>query len=146
MERSKILTDDARELLSKYPLYTQDGKGGEAVAVLRLFLTGTAAVFYITEGQPCGEYENRENWELFGVSNLERGEGWRYDYFSLAELEGLNLYHGLVHLERDTKFTPRPLRDIPELVADLSELWKADREAADDDGDEPDAQGDGNDG
>lgn len=140
MERSKILTDDAREQLSKYPLYTQDGKGGEAVAVLRLFLTGTAAVFYITEGQPCGEYEGRENWELFGVSNLERGEGWRYDYFSLGELESLNLYDGLVHLERDTKFTPRPLRDIPELVADLSELWRHDVEAADDDEPETDAQ------
>lgn len=135
MERSKILTDTARERLNEYPLYSQDGKGGDAVAVLRLFLTGTAAVFYITEGQPCGEWDGRENWELFGVSNLERGEGWRYDYFSLAELEGLNLYDGLVHLERDDRFTPRPLRDIPELVADLSELWRADVEAADDETD-----------
>ena len=121
-------------------MYRPTCQGGEAVAVLRLFLTGTAAVFYITEGQPCGEYEGRENWELFGVSNLERGEGFRYDYFSLAELDGLNLYGGLVHLENDATFTPRPLRDIPELVADLSELWKADREAADDDNEENDTE------
>ena len=140
MIQSKTLTPELREQLAKYPLYSQDGKGGEAVAVCRLFLTGTAAVFYITEGEPYGEYEGRENWELFGVSNLERGEGFRYDYFSLAELEGLNLYGGLVHLERDATFTPRPLREIPELVADLSELWKADREAADDDNDENDTE------
>ena len=139
MIQSKTLTPELREQLAKYPLYSQDGKGGEAVAVCRLFLTGTAAVFYITEGQPNGEYDGRDNWELFGVSNRERGEGWRYDYFSLAELDGLNLYDGLVHLERDATFTPRPLRDIPELVADLSELWRADVEAADDESDETDA-------
>lgn len=138
MIRSKTLTDAIRAELGKYPLYSQDGKGGDAVAVCRLFLTGTAAAFYITEGQPNGEYEGHENWELFGVSNLERGEGWRYDYFSLAELDGLNLYDGLVHLENDATFTPRPLRDIPELVADLADLWRADVEAATEDDDDLD--------
>lgn len=44
MIRSKILTAKVREELTKYPLRSQDGKGGEAVAVLRLFITGTAAI------------------------------------------------------------------------------------------------------
>lgn len=133
MEQSKILTGAVRDELSKYPLRSQDGKGGDAVAVMRLFITGTGATFYILEGEPYGEYEGRENWELFGVSNMERGEGWRYDYFSLAELEGLNMYGGLVHLERDRHFTPTPLREIPEVVPSLTDLWKFEKEHTEND-------------
>ena len=131
MIRSKILTAKVREELTKYPLRSQDGKGGEAVAVLRLFITGTAATFYILEGEPYGEYEGRENWELFGISNLEQGEGFRYDYFSLAELEGLNMYGGAVRVERDQYFTPTPLRAIPEVVPSLSDIWKFETEHTD---------------
>lgn len=87
----EILTPKDREALSKYPLYSQDGKQGEAVAVVRLFITGTAATYYITEA-------NLTTGELFGVSNLER-EGFRYGYFYLPELEDLNLYGGTVHVE-----------------------------------------------
>lgn len=139
MKQSKILTPALREEFEKFPIYSQDGKKGEAVALCRLFVTGTAATFYILEGAPCGEYEGRENWELFGVSNMEQGEGWTYGYYSLGELESLNLYGGLVHLERDEHFTAKPLREIREVAADLSELWK-DREAADDDNEETDGE------
>lgn len=121
MEKSKLLNAERRELLAKYPLYSQDGKKGEAVALFRLFLTGTAAVWYILEGEPCGEYEGRENWELYGVSNLER-EGWRFGYFSLSEIEGLNLYGGLVHAEADAEFTPTPLREIAEAWPDIDAI------------------------
>ena len=133
MEQSKILTKARRELLSKYPIYSQDGKRGDAVAVLRLFITGTSATFYILEGEPAGEYDGRENWELFGVSNME-ADGWSYGYYSLAEMEGISLYSGLVHLEADAQFKPKRLRDIAEVVPDLSPIWKQ--------GEERDAQGD----
>ena len=123
MEKSKVLTGERRELLGRYPVYSQDGKRGDAVALFRLFLTGTGATFYILEGEPSGEYDGRENWELFGVSNMER-DGWRYGYYSLAELEGLNLYGGAVHLEADGDFKPTPLRDISEVAADLSPIWE----------------------
>ena len=121
--------------MEKYPVYSQDGKKGDAVALFRLFITGTAATFYILEGEPCGEYDGRENWDLFGVSNMET-EGWRYGYYSLAELEGLNLYGGLVHLEADEHFKPTALKDIAEVVADLSEIWAPDTNTEDDDTDE----------
>lgn len=133
MEQSKILTKARRELLSKYPVYSQDGKRGDAVAVLRLFITGTSATFYILEGEPAGEYDGRENWELFGVSNME-ADGWSYGYYSLAEMEGISLYGGLVHLEADEHYKPTRLRDIAEVVPDLSPIWKQ--------GEEMDAQGD----
>ena len=123
-KQSKVLNAEARDLLSKYPLYTQDGKGGEAVAVLRLFLTGSAATFYVLEGEPAGtNTKGREDWTLYGVSNMGEAEGFRYGYFGLAELEELNLYGGLVHLERDEYFDPTPLKDIAEVVPSLSQYW-----------------------
>ena len=109
------LDDKTRATLGTYPLYSQDGKKGEAVAVMRLFITGTAATFYITEGNP-------ETGELFGVSNMER-EGWRLGYFYLPELEALNMYGGLVHLEYDADFVPTKLKDIPEVADGLAYLW-----------------------
>ena len=128
MERSKILTEEIREALAKYPQYSQDGKGGRAVALMRLYITGTAATFYILEGEPRGEYEGREEWHLYGLSNMERGEGFRYDYFSLAELEGLNMYGGLVRLERDEHFNPCELSEIAEVAANCSGIWKKETE------------------
>ena len=127
MARQTIITPDVRALLEQYPFYSQDGKRGEAVAVLRLFITGTAGVFYILEGQPY-EGENGETWELYGLSNLEQGEGFRYDYFNLSELESLDLYGGLVHVERDESFTPRKLSEIAEVVASCSGIWQVEAE------------------
>lgn len=113
-----LLTPKDREALSKYPLYSQDGKGGEAVAVVRLFITGTAATYYITEA-------NLETGELFGVSNLERN-GFRYGYFYLPELEELNLYGGMVHVEADRQYNPTALKDIPDVARDMAVIWKID--------------------
>ena len=113
-----ILTQKAREALGQYPLYSQDGKRGEAVAVVRLFITGTAATYYITEA-------NLETGELFGVSNLER-EGFRYGYFYLPELEELSLYGGAVHVEADRAFIPTALKNIPGVARDMADIWKID--------------------
>lgn len=127
MEKNVLITPEVRALLEQYPFYSQDGKKGEAVAIMRLFITGTAGVFYILEGQPY-QGENGESWEFFGLSNLEQGEGFKYDYFNGAELESLNLYGGLVHVERDAYFTPCKLADIPEVAAACSGIWKVERE------------------
>lgn len=112
----ELLTKKQREALKGFPLYSQDGKKGEAVASVRLFITGTAATFYITEA-------NLETGELFGVSNMEGGS-WTYGYFSLDELVGLSLYGGTVHTEADAHFTPARLQDIPELAEGLTWLWE----------------------
>ena len=115
------LDDNTRAALNTYPLYSQDGKRGEAVAVARLFITGTAATYYILEG-------NTKTGELYGVSNMERhadgSETWTYGYYYLPELEELNLYGGLVHVAADADFTPTKLADIPEIAEALAELWK----------------------
>lgn len=113
----ELLNDQHRKVLKQYPLYSQDGKKGEAVAIMRMFVTGTPATFYITEA-------NLESGELFGVSNMEQGDGWVYGYFSLDELESIDMYSGTAHTEVDAYFTPTKLKDIPELAEGLAWLWK----------------------
>lgn len=122
MEKSKLLTDKLREYAEKYPLYSQDGEGGAAVVWWKIFFTGTATTIYVTEAQADGEFDGRENYTLFGVGNIN-GSGYEYGYFSLAEIEGINLQGGLIHPETDLYFTPRPIGKIDEVAASLSHLW-----------------------
>lgn len=103
MVKSNIITGKVREIAEQYPLYSQDNKQGDALAWCKIIITGTNATYYILEGKPYGEYEGRENWELYGVCNM---------------------YGGLVHAERVEDFQPCALSAIPEVVADLSELWE----------------------
>ena len=122
MVKSNIITGKVRDIAEQYPLYSQDNKQGDALAWCKIIITGTNATYYILEGKPYGEYEGRENWELYGVCNM--GGAFRYGYYCLGELEALNMYGGLVHAERVEDFTPCALSAIPEVVADLSELWE----------------------
>ena len=122
MEKSRIINDELRQQAAQFPLYSQDDKQGDAVAWLKLIITGTPATYYILEAAQAGEYEGRENWELYGVCNM--GGAFRYGYFCLGELEALAMYGGMVHVERVEDFTPCALSAIPEVVADLTEIWE----------------------
>ena len=110
------------EYAAKYPMYSQDNKQGDALTWLKLIITGTDATYYILEAEQYGEYEGRENWQLYGVCNM--GGSFRYGYFCLGELEALNMYGGLVHVEAVQDFEPCALSSLPEVVADLSDIWK----------------------
>lgn len=118
---SKIIKGNIIDIAAQYPIYSQDNKQGDALAWLKLIITGTDATYYILEAKQYGEYQGRENWELYGVCNM--GGTFRYGYFCLAELEALDMYGGLVHVEAVPDFEPRQLSAIPEVVADLSDLW-----------------------
>ena len=122
MEKSRIINDELRQQAAQFPLYSQDDKQGDAVAWLKLIITGTLATYYILEAAPNGEYDGRENWELYGVCNM--GGAFRYGYFCLGELEALQMYGGLVHVERVEDFEPCKLSALPEVVADLTEIWE----------------------
>lgn len=115
------LNEKTRQAIAAYKLYSQDDKRGDAIATARLYITGTPATFYILEA-------NLQTGELFGVSNMEKhGDGrafWSYGYYYLPELEELELYGGLLHLEADADFTPTALRDIAEVVPDLADNWE----------------------
>jgi len=108
----KLLT---KELEKKLPaLYSQDGKGEEAIAYAKFFNPVGHATWFVTEYDP-------EERLFFGWAELFPGCG-EYGYVSLDELESAKLPMGL-GIERDLHFKPRP---VGEAVAQ----WKKERGVA----------------
>lgn len=99
----KVFTEEIKKQLEKYPLYSQDGKRKEAVAVVKLFLPQGAWTWCVMEA-------NLETEELYGIVVGGYGEA-EYGYFSLQELESVRTKLGL-GIERDTAFEPTQLKDI----------------------------------
>lgn len=93
----KLITKQVAEQMSKYPLYSQDGKGLEAVVTAKFFLQNFT--WYVLEWDGDDTF--------FGVVD---GNVTEYGYFSLRELESLRGMFGL-KVERDTGFGPQTLRE-----------------------------------
>ena len=82
------------------PLYANEEKGEDALALLKLFTPWTSWTSYASEYDPSERL-------CFGVVvGHERELG----YFSLVELEEIRGPGGL-KIERDQYWTPRPLKD-----------------------------------
>lgn len=98
----KLLTQKLRKKLP--PLYSQDDKGGKAVAHVKFFTPDSNWTFY------ASEYDGEDR--FFGLVD---GHCKELGYFSLAELESVRGPMGLP-IERDPYWKPRPLEEIaPEL-------------------------------
>ena len=95
----KLLT---KELEAKLPpLYSQDGKGDDALALVKFFTPDSSWTWYATEYDPVERV-------FFGlVDGLEKELG----YFSLDELESIKGPLGLA-IERDIYFEPTKLQDL----------------------------------
>ena len=95
----KLLT---KELEAKLPpLYSQDGRGDEAIALVKFFTPDSSWTWYATE------YDPKER-VFFGlVDGFEKELG----YFSLDELESVRGALGLA-IERDLYFEPTKLKDL----------------------------------
>lgn len=98
----KLLTSEIKKKLSKYPLYSQEGKGGDTVCVCKLFLCQGAWTWYITEWDG--------NDTAFGIIVNGRGEA-EIGYISISELMSVRTRLGL-GVERDIYFSPTKVRDI----------------------------------
>lgn len=82
------------------PLYANEEKGEDAIALLKLFTPWTSWTWYASEYDPA---ERR----CFGVVvGHERELG----YFSIEELEGIKGPAGLT-IERDLYWKPKPLKE-----------------------------------
>ena len=103
----KLLTKELRKKLP--PLYSQDGKGGKAVALVKLFTPDSSWTFWITE------FDGEDT--FFGlVDGHERELG----YSSLKEIESVRGPLGLP-VERDLYWEPKTLEEIaPEMFADAN--------------------------
>ncbi len=110
----KLLPKEIRGQLP--PLYAQDGKGGKAVAYLKLFTPDSGFTWWITEGSPIKDQDGNEiDFHFFG---LVQGQFKELGYVSLKELEEVRGPMGLP-IERDLYWQPKTLEDIaPELFND----------------------------
>ena len=94
----KLLTQEIRKKLP--PLYSQDGKGGRTVALVKFFTPDSNFTFYATE------FDGKDT--FFG---LVEGHEKELGYFSLSELEKVRGPLGLP-VERDLWWKPRTLEEI----------------------------------
>jgi len=94
----KLLT---KEVLRKLPkLYSQDGKGLEAIAVVKFFTPDGGWTWYATE------FDGKDT--FFGLADgFEKELG----YFSLSELQSVRGKLGLP-IERDMYFHPTKLKEL----------------------------------
>ena len=110
----KLLTEELRKKLP--PLYSQDGKGGKAIAYLRFFTPDSGFTWWITEGSPIKDGNGNEvDFHFFGLVEAQDKE---LGYVSLSELENVHGPMGLP-IERDLHFKPTKLKEIaPEMFRD----------------------------
>ena len=109
----KLLTKEIRKKLP--PLYSQDGKGGKAVAYLKLFSPSSSWTWYITEGSPIMEDGRELDFKFFGLVD---GQCKELGYVMLTELESVRGPMGLP-IERDLWWKPKTLAEIaPEMFTD----------------------------
>ncbi len=101
----KLLTKELRRKLP--PLYSQDGKGGKAVAYVKFFTPDSSWTFYGVE------FDGEDR--FFGLVD---GHCKELGYFSLSELQSVNGPMGLP-IERDLHWQPKTLEEIaPEMFKD----------------------------
>jgi len=103
----KLLPKEIREQLP--PLYSQDGKGGKAVAYVKYFTPSSSWTWLATEGEAVlDESQNEVDYRFFG---LVFGHEREFGYFLLSELEEVRGPMGLP-IERDLYFKPKMLEEI----------------------------------
>ncbi|MGE0569718.1 MAG: DUF2958 domain-containing protein [Dehalococcoidia bacterium] len=99
MSAAPLLPADIRVALPE--LYANDGKGLDAVAVVKFFYPRGAATWYVTE------FDGDDL--MFGLADM--GFGFpELGYISLGELTEFRDRHGL-GIERDLYWKPRPLSE-----------------------------------
>lgn len=99
----KLINQKIRKELEKYPLYSQDGKKKDAVAVCKFFMCAGAWTWYIMEA-------DMDIGCLYGITINGEG-GAEYGYLDLNELQNLKTSKGL-RVERDITFVPCELGKI----------------------------------
>ena len=97
----KLITKNVENIINKYPLYSQDGKGDNAMVICKFFLNGFT--WYVLEG------EKRDNDYLF--FGIVEGVAKEYGYFTLSQLKEVRGMFGL-GVERDMYFKPTSVGEL----------------------------------
>lgn len=99
-----LLTKELRAALP--PLYSQDGKGDEAEAVVKFFTPMSGWTWFATE------FDGEDTFFGYVESGLDPSFD-EFAYFSLSELEELTAMNGLLPaVERDLYFDTGPVREV----------------------------------
>lgn len=101
----KLITKEIEKQLAKYPIYIQEQKGNEAIAICKFFSPVGSYTWYVTEA----ERQEDGDWRFFGL--VENDYGKEFGYFTLKELESIRLPFGLT-IERDIYFEPTKLNEL----------------------------------
>lgn len=106
----KLISKEIERRLRRYPIYSQNGKGEEAIVIVKFFNPYGPGICLVTEG------EKREDgdWLFFGCVQLL--DGFEWGYFKLSELSGLgmNVFGYQLMVERDQYFKPKKLCEVRE--------------------------------
>ncbi len=97
----KLITKQLEKELAKYPLYSQDGKKGEAMVICKFFLQGYT--WYVLEADKVDD-----DYEFYGIID---GQEREYGYFTLSQLESVRSQWGL-RVERDRSFKPTVVKNL----------------------------------
>ena len=100
----KLLTKKITDTLSKFPIGSQDGKGGDAKIIVKFFNPCGAGTWYVLEG----EQQADGDWMFFGIVDLHCRE---YGYFTLSQLTNVRLPFGMC-IERDMYFDNKCVKDL----------------------------------
>ena len=101
----KLMTKEIEKRLEKFPLYSQDGKEGDAEVVCKFFAPVGSWTWYVLEGEKTEDGD----WEFFGI--VDNVDGHEYGYFTLSELAEVSTPFGL-KIERDKYFGNKRVKDL----------------------------------
>lgn len=92
----KLITKEIEEKLQKYPLYSQDGKKGDSIVLVKYFNPAGVGTWYITGAQ---KQENGK-YLFYGYCHLGDNVMAELGYVRQEDFENMKLPFGLT-IERD---------------------------------------------
>ena len=92
----QLMTKELEKRLEKFPLYSQDGKGDEAIIVVKYFNPFGGGTWLITEG----EKQEDGDWMFFGYCHIFE---WEWGYVRLSELEKIGFIERDLYLDDDAQ-------------------------------------------
>ena len=92
----QLMTKELEKRFEKFPLYSQDGKGDEAIIAVKYFNPFGSGTWLITEG----EKQEDGDWMFFGYCHIF---AWEWGYVMLSELEKIGFIERDLYLDDDAK-------------------------------------------
>lgn len=98
----KMITKAIENMMNRYPLYSQDGKGDDAKVLFKVFNPYGAQSWYVLEAGEVLEDGDREIFVLTTVSGMKE-----YGYMMLSDLTDtrVSVFGTIMPLERDLYFS-----------------------------------------